>query len=305
MSKTIVSWDVGIKNLAYCIIKDNNGKFEILKWDLVDLRDTNELKCCEYMKKRKNKDLVKCETKAKFSVVSEGKLIGYCGKHKNKYLGLELGWKDKCFVKEKTDNICFYEGKKKCEKKSTYIYNSNEFYCTSHYKSVVNRIEREHTLKKYKRKGCMSQTVFSLGERLCSKLDEIKELLQVDEVLIENQPTLKNPTMKTVSAFLFNYFIVRGIIDKCRTNSKISNIKFMSPSNKLRVDENKTMEVMNKNKDPEKKYKLTKDLAIKYTKILIKDMPEKLSHLEKYKKKDDLCDAFLQGYYYIYIKSKK
>jgi hypothetical protein len=300
MSRTIVSWDVGIKNLAYCIIKDTNGKFEILKWDLIDLRDTNELKCCEY--KKVKKELVKCETKAKFCIVINNETIGYCGRHKNKYKGLEVDWKDKFFIKEKCNVKCYYEGKKKCERNSSYKYKDSEYYCSTHYKSVVNRIEKAHTLKKYKRKGCMSQTVFSLGERLCTKLDKIKELLMVDEILIENQPTLKNPTMKTVSTFLFNYFIVRGIVDKDSTKSTITNIKFMSPSNKLKVNENQTMEVMNKNKDPEKKYKLTKELAIKYTKILIKDMPEKLKHLDKYKKKDDLCDAFLQGYYYMYIK---
>lgn len=300
MSRTIVSWDVGIKNLAYCIIKDTNGKFEILKWDLVDLRDTDELKCCET--KKIKKEVVKCDAKARFCIEINGEKIGYCGMHKKRYQGLEVDWKDKCFVKGKFDIQCYYEGKKKCVKNSTYKYKDSEYYCSAHYKSVVNRIEREHTIKKYKRKSCMSQTVFSLGERLCSKLDKIKDLLMVDEILIENQPTLKNPTMKTVSTFLFNYFVVRGVVDREKTKSTISNIKFMSPSNKLKVNENQTMEVMNKNKDPEKKYKLTKELAIKYTKILIKDMPDKLKHLESYKKKDDLCDAFLQGYYYMYVK---
>ena len=98
----------------------------------------------------------------------------------------------------------------------------------------------------------MNQTVFSISYNMGSKLDKIKELMQVDEVLIENQPTLKNPTMKTVSAFLFNYFMLRSIVDKEKTNSKVKTIKFISPSNKLKVNENQTMEVMTRNKDPEK-----------------------------------------------------
>ena len=53
----ILSWDVGIKNLAYCIIefydittdtKENEG-FKILKWDIIDLLD-DRLKCCHQLK---------------------------------------------------------------------------------------------------------------------------------------------------------------------------------------------------------------------------------------------------------------
>ena len=40
-------------------------------------------------------------------------------------------------------------------------------------------------------------------------------------VLIENQPVLRNPRMKTISETLFNYFLCRGIVDKERTKSTI------------------------------------------------------------------------------------
>ena len=303
MTRTICSWDVGIKNLAYCIIQDNGGKFKVIKWDLINLSNQKKITCCETVKKKKG--IVKqCSSNAKFSVTINGKIIGYCGRHKSKYVPFEDGWEDKKKEKKKTNNLCCFEAKKKCIKKSTFFCQTeNSYYCTAHRKSRINRIKKEKELKKIKKKSCMSQAVYSLGYNMATKLDKIKELMQVDEVLIENQPTFKNPTMKTVSTFLFNYFMIRSIIDKEKTNSKVKTIKFISPSNKLKVNENQTMEVMNKNKDPEKKYKLTKELAIKYTKILMKNMPDKLTHLETYKKKDDLCDAFLQGYHYMYHRS--
>tara|TARA_A100000164_G_scaffold332518_1_gene322484 strand:+ start:124 stop:1035 length:912 start_codon:yes stop_codon:yes gene_type:complete len=303
MTRTIVSWDVGIKNLAYCIIKDDGGKFSIVKWDIINISNQKIIKCCQKMKKKKGIEK-QCTSNAKFYIEENGKIIGYCARHKKNYQPFELNWKDEYFVKKKTENKCCYIGKKKCEKNSTYYSPKEEtYYCTAHSKSRIKQIEREKMLKKVKKKSCMSETVFSLSKIMTSKLDNIKELMGADEILIENQPTLKNPTMKTVSSFLFNYFMIRGIIDKEKTKSKIKIIKFISPSNKLKVNEDNTIDVMNKNKDPEKKYKLTKELGIKYTKMLIKNMPDKLTHLSNYKKKDDLCDAFLQGYHYMYYRS--
>ena len=57
--------------------------------------------------------------------------------------------------------------------------------------------------------------------------------------------------------------------------------------------------VFKKKTDSKEKYKLTKALGIKYTKQLLKNSPEWLEHLAKYKKQDDLCDAYLQGRYYL------
>jgi hypothetical protein len=41
--------------------------------------------------------------------------------------------------------------------------------------------------------------------------------------------------MKTIATLLYSYFVFRGIIDNKLTNSKIQNVKFISPSNKLKV----------------------------------------------------------------------
>jgi hypothetical protein len=58
-------------------------------------------------------------------------------------------------------------------------------------------------------------------------------------------------------------------------------------------------------KDNESKaYKMTKELGIKYCKMMIKHLPEWYTFLEKQKKKDDLADAFLQGAYYFEMNVK-
>ena len=47
-------------------------------------------------------------------------------------------------------------------------------------------------------------------------------------------------------------------------------------------------------------YDITKEIGILYTQNLNKDSDKWLAHLNKFKKKDDLCDAFLQAYHYYF-----
>ena len=75
----ILSIDVGIKNLSFCLFeiesieqKINN---KIIKWDNIDLSEKIESKCIETSKNGL------CNKPAKF--VKEGK--GYCLKHSKKY----------------------------------------------------------------------------------------------------------------------------------------------------------------------------------------------------------------------------
>ena len=91
----------------------------------------------------------------------------------------------------------------------------------------------------------------------------------------------------------------RGIIDKNINKSNIDIVKLVSPSNKLKINKNKTDEML---KDTDKKtkeeYIMTKHLSVEYCNVLITD--ENKNKLNTYKKKDDLCDSFLQGFQYVY-----
>ena len=41
--------------------------------------------------------------------------------------------------------------------------------------------------------------------------------------------------MKSIASTIYDYYLIRGIIDKKISNSKITQVKFMSPSNKLKL----------------------------------------------------------------------
>ena len=73
-----------------------------------------------------------------------------------------------------------------------------------------------------------------LFQNIPRKLDTYPSLLDnIQRVCIENQPTLKNPTMKTIQIILYSYFLIRGVTDKKENPVKL--ISFISATNKLKV----------------------------------------------------------------------
>ena len=72
--------------------------------------------------------------------------------------------------------------------------------------------------------------MLDLGKNMVKKLDEKNNFLDVDTVLIENQPALKNPTMKSVQMILFSYFLINGV----STDKSVQNIEMINARNKLK-----------------------------------------------------------------------
>lgn len=297
MSELYLSWDVGISNLAYCIIEkidEKLGKFKIKKWGIINLRD--EIKCQE-----KDKNNNKCEKKAIYYSIKGN----YCKVHSKKYIPEKIKQNecqdtDKCVhiinnTKTKTMHLCDKRAVLSLE-----LDGKNYPYCKTHLDSHVKQITKDRSLKKINKTNANKIPLQTLAVKLFEHLEKNSEFLNVHEVLIENQPTFKNPTMKTISSFLYSYFMLKGFIE----NKTIKNVKFISPSNKLKVGSDADKKLKNVKKENNKKvYKMTKNLGIKFCKELIKDDEQNLEFIKKQKKQDDLCDSFLQAYYYIFCKN--
>jgi hypothetical protein len=177
---------------------------------------------------------------------------------------------------------------------------NEDFYCTTHAKTKYKSLETFHKVKPFKNKAVSSMDFDDTRLKLFEKLQEKKELLKADIILIENQPSMKNPTMKSIAAGLYDFYMIRGLLDKV-PESNIKVVKFMSPSNKLKlVDDGQTKQVVvfKAESNDSKAYKLTKELSVKYAKELVNGMTEWFTFLNSQKKKDDLADALLQGLYY-------
>ena len=128
--------------------------------------------------------------------------------------------------------------------------------------------------------------------QLCvSKLRDI-DLSDINHVLIENQPALKNPVMKSIQMIVYTFFIMDGVM---KDNSSIETIHMVNARNKLKVYKGPPVECNKKGKYAQNKY-----LSVEYTKEMIKEDEDKFIELfDESKKKDDLADAYLQGIYWI------
>ena len=49
------------------------------------------------------------------------------------------------------------------------------------------------------------------GKCIVEKLQKKEHFLDVDLVVIENQPALKNPTMKSIQMMIYSYFLIDGV----------------------------------------------------------------------------------------------
>ena len=192
-----------------------------------------------------------------------------------------------------------------------------------------------------------------LFENIPVKLNSIPLLLDVDIVIIENQPSLKNPQMKSIQMIIYSYFLIYGKV----IHKKINKIDFCSAGNKLKIydgppivlaikksrkkmaednasivkeiEEDESLsndykkiaieetvillenkkDIVDSKKKPKIKYSDKKKLAIEHTKYFLdKDasLYEKESNplffkdfFMNHKKKDDLADSYLQGLYYL------
>lgn len=204
----IAAFDVGITNLAICIINNE----EILRWEIINI-SSDKIQCCKILRT-----------------------------------------------------------KKQCQKIGHYKDNDGNFYCSSH-----KSLECKKTNEK--------DNLYSYGVNMYKALDNISELSKCLNIFIENQPVLKNPSIKSISMLLFSYFI-----------NKNPNVQFINATVKLNYKKEETKEILKTSKN---KYKTRKELSVKYANEIIDEFKINSIILNNYlesKKKDDLADALLYCY---------
>jgi hypothetical protein len=291
----ILSFDVGVIHLSYCLLtkKEFGNKIDwfIIDWNNIDLTNRDEQKC-------------HCGAKAKLSNTVNGETKYYCKTH-GKKVDITIQPFEDCFKeipKSKEKVFCGHEIKDKTCGKSASCYKSDteSYYCKTHAKQIYTSETKASQLKNFKLKSSTTLNFDDVKYGLMMELEKRSNLLSADYVVIENQPSFKNPRMKSIASTLYDYYLIRGIIDKPITKSNITQVKFMSPSNKLKLaDEGDTKQLIKaKSTDDTKAYKLTKSLGIKYCLDLTNHLPDWQKHFNSHKKKDDLADSFLQGAYF-------
>ena len=344
-TKKIISFDIGIKNMAYCIfsVPQNLESVSINAWAVINLMtdptapapiDATVYKCtCLKTKKRKLDAATFCGKTAKYSKAGNNY---YCATHAKSASGFLLPKKDfspTSLKKKKVDVLT-----KMCE---TYrIPRPTEKQNKSQLLDVMAAFFKEKCFEvimdtSVKEQGAGEIDLITIGRNMARHMDILMDATVLDgitHVLMENQISTLASRMKTIQGMLAQYFIMR---------CPATHIEFISSLNKLKYFEKNSdkdsLETENKSlindgegsaslvkadlaskADPaslentvisttatiSKIYKQHKIDGVYYAKQIIDKYPLFRSWKETLdtKKKDDLADCFLQGWWYITTK---
>ena len=290
MSKTIISFDIGIKNLAYCVF--TLPTFSVVAWDVVNLVPAVESTAplCNCLKVKGGGV---CGKKATYTHGD----ANYCLVH-SKNSGKLLPSKETSapYIKKlKLDELlAFYEKHGIIvplgAKKPTLV------------ESAIKHFESRCLVPIVKPKTSNANQVHlvDIGKRIKIEFDErLKTLLpQITHVILENQISPIAGRMNTIQGMLSQYFIMRNDSIHIEFISSIGKLKGLINDTRLEVQ---TESVEGSPLD-KAVYKEHKSDGIFFCKQFLENNIQLVSLkqiIEASHKKDDLADSFLQGIYYM------
>jgi len=292
----ILSIDVGIKNLAYCLLEADltNKTYKIIKWDVLNLLCETNFKCNHNIQSKKsikeNKDEV-CDKKATHSLNDKYA----CSLHMKKLYPENITLKTLKKVKVTSLIELATKYKLTCNdnKKQTvmdvldpYIRENmfqeiNVAVSANHMDLVSIGVSIRDLFDVHFPCKATNEVVSKATNEVVSEDANVNDVL-IDKIIIENQISPIANRMKSIQGMIAQYFIMKNKTD----------ISFISSANKLKyfIEGKKT------------EYSERKKLSVDITKGLLSKKNEystNLSFFTTHKKKDDLADSFLQGLWYL------
>ena len=288
----ILSFDIGIKHLAYCMIDINTETNipTIIDWNVLDIsrekKEPMESKiCCFVNKLKKKKEKIEickpCTKPAKFYKDT----LFLCEKHAkiSDFLmpkkEMSLPYLKKSSL-DKIDQLAqqysfSWEVREKKMNKNEKVQLFYDFLL----KQSLHKIEDDSNSEK----KTNQLDLVEIGRNMVTHLDPmISNLNLVTQVVIENQISPIANRMKTIQGMLAQYFIIH----------KVQHIEFISSLNKLK-------EYLG---DSETNYKKNKKNGIVICRKWLDEpfFDKWILFFESHpQKKDDLADSFLQGIWFI------
>ena len=264
----IISFDIGIKNMAYCVF-DANGS--IVDWNISNLMDREpEAKTCTVMSKKTPATV--CGKKAKF----EKNGVCYCQVHakSSDFLFPDKKCSLGAIKKLKLEELRQFAASRfialdSADAKPAIVGKINAFFVEKTLVPITN-----------KKTNAGSVDLVSIGRNMKREFGKIESFKTAKHVIVENQISPIATRMKSIQGMLAQYFIMQD---------DDINIEFLSSVGKL-----KGFEKQNENLDSE--YQQHKKDAIFYcNRFLEMDRYSAWKAVLDTKKKDDLADCFLQG----------
>jgi hypothetical protein len=279
MSSKLLSFDVGIKNLAYCILDLSQNR--ILDWNVLNLCETTNSattskqstvvqKCTQIQQNGKC-----CSLKAKYH---KNGSCHTCEKHakvSTQFIIPTKEYSSTCLKKRTIEGLQ--------ELRTKFQLLENPFKKTELYKLLWNHIQAIswELLPTVKNKNASKLDLITIGRSLHRQLIDKPIMKTITHVIIENQISPIANRMKTIQGMLAQHFISLGI----------SSIEFVSSTNKLKD--------FVKQSEAKTNYKQNKHDGIFYGQKILEEKfgaPQEWVELfQKSPKKDDLADCLLQG----------
>jgi hypothetical protein len=196
----ILSIDVGIKNLAFCLFTKSNDRFSIVQWDSINVSEQETLKCTTVDKHGL------CDKLAKYK--KNG--CNFCLKHAKPQP------KQVNLTKMKIQSLRDLANKRniqydpKLKKQQLF--------------SLIEEHMTQHCLQEIQPNNASKTDLVSIGVHIKHKFDLLFNNYIFDYVIIENQISPIASRMKTIQGMLAQYFIMTGA----------KHIEFVAASNKLK-----------------------------------------------------------------------
>lgn len=269
----ILSIDVGIKNLALCILETTKEGFDIRFWDIVNLSDEKVYNCNCFTQNKKNQTL--CNKLAQYYKDDNF----FCKTHANS-----------SNYKLPTSSINKYKSLK-IEDLHSLCKDYNILLDKDKKQEIIRKIEeyiKNNVLNPISKLNCNSINLIDIGKSIRDNLDKLDVFVfsNIDYILIENQISPIANRMNCIQGMITQYFIMKGI----------DNILYISAANKLKpfIENKKTT------------YSERKKIGINITRTILEknimDNTNKekiIAMFNKHKKKDDLADSFLQAIWFL------
>ena len=305
----VISFDVGIKNMAYCIFgvsgsdasDSSSSNVSILDWNVLNLMSEGECEgdgaktcTCTNTPKSKKAAPTACKNNAKYS--KGGSL--YCEKHAKANPQFLLPTKQTSpanLKKLKVDEL-FRLGNQ--YKLFLHVENPEKMKKSELLNRVSDFFEKQclDPIVAKKAKTAGETDLITIGRKMNELLTQNTYVRDITHVVIENQISPIANRMKTIQGMLAQYFIMK---------QPDSEIAFVSSANKLQVNAQATGHSSVENTIRETTepttYKKRKSDGVSNCSLFLNTNPNfsEWKHKMDTKKKDDLADCFLQGIWYI------
>ena len=306
----LISFDVGIKNMAYCIFEAEFDSLRIQDWGILNLMDdvvVAQACTCNLKQTSKKQPMRKCDRKAKYTKNDQY----FCETHANA-AAKDNSW----IIRNKLNSSASI--KKMSRDELVDIGSKMNFFpeggAPKTKKSCLEIVLEQFDVRGInpvlaKRAKTAGDTdLITVGRNMKQCLDDLLDVDDITHVIMENQISPIASRMKTVQGMLAQYYIMQP-------NSPY--IEFVSSANKLKhfvikpleTDDNATISNQISStmlrispeltaRDIYKEHKKTSvDICNKF--LEINHTLGNWTNVLNTPKKDDLADAFLQGIWYL------